>query len=255
MSRFGLRSLRDPLLLALFGIALQAALPAFAQTCSSTPPVNKPGWPKNQAVKAYIDPAIQGDARTAVVQAFQNWNTANQSNGSGVTYTISATQPTSGATFTVSYVNSIIANGTPTRASTAITQSTSTNITLSAATTIDVHVTSYAAVLETMAHEIGHPAGFADCPNCAPADSVMGPAQFDANNPSTFNQTDGRATAPTACDNQTLKTNDYPPPPPSGGGGGGGGGTGGSCIEGELVTPEECVGTCGGFVDGDFCDV
>ncbi|MEA2693856.1 MAG: hypothetical protein QOJ16_3243 [Acidobacteriota bacterium] len=48
------------------------------------------------------------------------------------------------------------------------------------------------------------------------------------------------------------------PPPPVGGGGGGGGfggGGGSSCREGDLVTPDECVSSCHGFVSGDYCYV
>jgi len=48
-----------------------------------------------------------------------------------------------------------------------------------------------------------------------------------------------------------------PPPPPTGGGGGGGtgGGSRASCNEGDLVTPEQCVTDCGGYVDGQYCYV
>lgn len=46
-----------------------------------------------------------------------------------------------------------------------------------------------------------------------------------------------------------------PPPPPPGGGGNDPGSGGGPCQYGQLVTPEECVYYCGGFVDGDYCDV
>lgn len=213
------------LALSIAGLRLSEHV-AYGQTCSSTntAQVNKKGWTKGQTVTVYIDPAIQGDARRAIEQAFNNWNAANQSNNSNVSYTFSTTAPTSGTYFTVSYASQVTtSSGTPVRALTSTT-SDSSDVTTSAATRLDQRMTNYDAVLETMSHEIGHPAGFGDCSSCAPSDSVMSLVPYEPNDPSTYNQAYGRATSPTACDNQNLQQTNYPTG--STGGGGGGGSTG-----------------------------
>lgn len=238
------------LLLLLFVVFV--GLPAYAQTCTATnsPTVNKTGWNRNQPVSVYIDPAITGDARRGVEQAFRNWNTANQSNNSGVSYTFTNTRPAAGAygTFTVSSAPQVTdTDGSRVRAQ-ASTTPDANGMTTSASVVIDQVMTNYEAVLETMSHEIGHPAGFGHCPTCAPGDSVMAQVPYDPNDPASFNRTYGRATSPTNCDNQTLQQTNYPycnPPAMStctwdwstcscypGTGGGGGGGYGGGDTSG-----------------------
>jgi hypothetical protein len=247
MKFINLRASRTLLIfLAVLFVGLRASdEAAYGQTCNSTnsPQVIRTGWTRDMPVTVYIDPAIQGDARRGVEQAFRNWNTANQSNNSGVSYTFSTTPPASGAYFTVSYANQIIGtNGSPVRAQTATTTD-GNGVTTSAAASLDQHMTNYDAVLEAMSHEIGHPAGFGHCATCAPGDSVMAQVPYDPNDPATYNQAYGRATTPTGCDNQTLQQTNYPycSPPPfanctwdfstcscfPGTGGGGGGGYGG----------------------------
>jgi hypothetical protein len=235
------------LLFAILFVGLSASdQAAYAQTCTATntATVNKTGWNRDQPVSVYIDPAITGDARRGVEQAFRNWNTANQSNNSGVSYTFTNTAPAAGAygTFTVSYSPQITGtDGTRVRAQ-ASTTPNANGVTTSASAVIDQVMTNYDAVLETMSHEIGHPAGFGHCGTCAPGDSVMAQVPYDPDDPATFNQAYSRATSPTGCDNQALQQTNYPycsPPPFSSctwdwstcscypGTGGGGGGLGG----------------------------
>lgn len=75
---------------------------------------------------------------------------------------------------------------------------------------LDDSMTNPAAILETMSHEIGHPAGFGHC-SCAVGESVMSLTNYDANDPASMNQARGRATTPTACDNANMKDNVYGP--------------------------------------------
>lgn len=186
------------------------SLDATAQTCtqSNSPPVNKSGWLKGTTVQVYIDPSIPGpdpvtgqDQRGAVIQAFNNWSAASGSNGnnSGVTYTIVNSPPSGSNTFTVTSGTLSGLRGDTTSSLDAYGH------TVGARTTIDSRVTDPAAILEVMAHEIGHPAGFGDCTSCAPADSVMALGATD------YNQVLGRPTSPSQCDNQALQQTDYPP--------------------------------------------
>jgi hypothetical protein len=214
MSALRPRFAQSFVVLAVLFAGLQASVPAaFSQTCgpNNTPQITRSGWQRHQTVTVYIDPAIQGDARLGVEQAFDNWNAANAANNSGVTYTVSATPPAAGtASFTVSYANQIIGtNGSPVRAQTSTTLDAN-GVTTSAAARLDIHMTDFDAVLEAMSHEIGHPAGFGHCPTCTVVDSVMAQPPYDPNDPDTYNVAYGRPTSPTPCDNQTLQTNNYP---------------------------------------------
>ncbi len=61
---------------------------ASAQTCplGQSTPIEGLGFPPGYKVQVYIDPAITGDRRNSVVQAFNNWEAASFSNGSNITY-------------------------------------------------------------------------------------------------------------------------------------------------------------------------
>ncbi len=104
--------------------------------------------------------------------------------------------------------------------------------TTSASTSLDPLVVDPAAVLEVMAHEIGHPAGLGDCPTCAATASVMG------NGPprGEYNTVVGRPTTPSPCDSNKLQSADYPycnPP------------VNGSCV---IWDPNPC--TCNQYFGG-----
>jgi len=192
------------LLILMLCLGLSFAAEAGAQTCTTTntPPVNKAGWIKGSTVQVYIDPAITGDRRSAVVDAFSNWSAAASANNSGVTYTIVNSPPAAGT-------NSFTVNNTqptePVRAET-VTSFDQYGHSIGAQTSLDPRVTDPAAIREVMAHEIGHPAGFGECTSCAPGDSVMAPGPPQGQ----FNTVVGRPTSPSACDNQKLQQTDYP---------------------------------------------
>lgn len=182
---------------------------ASAQNCtnSNTAPVNKKGWAQGAEVPVYIDPAVQDDRRNAVIDAFTNWNGANSGagNNSRVHYTIVNTPPPSGTGYVVHDGTLTSDPGTIKRGNTT-TSPDASGTTVGANTTIDSRVTSYDAVLEVMAHEIGHPAGFGDCTNCQIGDSVM---SLGMSITPDYNTVTGQSTSPTPCDNQALKNTDY----------------------------------------------
>lgn len=223
-----------------------------AQTCTTqnSPGVYQPGWIKGTTVQVYIDPAITGDQRNAVVQAFTNWGNAGGTDGnnSRVTYTIvNSPPPASSYSFIVTSTAPVTYPGTRAETGNTVDQY---GYTLQAQTSLDPRVTDPAAVLEVMSHEIGHPAGLDDCLTCAPGDSVMGPGPPQGQ----YNTVVGRPTSPSPCDNQRLQQADYPYcSPPVGGdcavwdpntctcnqynGGGGGGGSEPGGGGGDYCTP------------------
>ena|SRR5258708_1905107 len=77
-------SLRFWLAAILTGFSLALGAPTIeAQNCTSqnSAQVENGGWIKGAEVQVYIDPAITGDQRNAVKQAFTNWNGANGTDG------------------------------------------------------------------------------------------------------------------------------------------------------------------------------
>src|SRR5437899_2402907 len=163
-------------------------------TSGHVAPVNHRGWPQGMTVKVYIDPAITGDRRLAVVTAFNNWTQSRGSNGSNVSYQIISAPPPPNTGFT-------IVNQEPPsrdRAETFTWTDDNTGNTMYAKTYLSPDMTNPDAVLEAMSHEIGHPEGFGHCDNCAPSESVMATRDRYNNN----NDVIGRATSPTQCDNE-----------------------------------------------------
>lgn len=202
------------LLLVLLGVGNGQPCPT-----NGTPAIMRAGWERGTQVSVYINPSITGDARNGVVQAFDNWSAANSrsNNNSVVTYAFTTTVPTSGVGnyIIVMHDGNIIdpITGQRVRAAASTSVSTSFGHTVNAGIRLDPLVTSYGAALEAMSHEIGHPAGFGHCTGsgCTAASSVMTPVVQGG--PSAFNNTFGRATSPTPCDNTTLRDWSYPPDP------------------------------------------
>lgn len=135
-----------------------------AQSCN--PPLDSTirGWTSYTTV--YYDVSgLSGSARTQAISAFNKWNAANQSNGSGVQFQpANASHP---ANFTVQAGS---AGGYP--ASSAIAR-TGAGIVTGNTTTIDINNTNlydpsqpgYDTVIEkVMLHEIGHTMGLGDMP-------------------------------------------------------------------------------------------
>lgn len=135
---------------------------------AQTADVNKMGWPQGSTVSVYIDPAITGPRRDAVVEAFYNWTQSSALNGSQVTYQIVSQPPPTGTGFQV--LNQSPSGGV--RATTFMGYSSNGN-TSSAVTELSPGITNSNAVLEAMSHEVGHPAGFGHCDLCAPSESIM----------------------------------------------------------------------------------
>lgn len=171
-------------------------------------PLNYPGWPQGTTVDVYIDPSIPGYSK--VKTAFNNWTANSAANGTGVTYNFvnNPLPEHTGYTVLNQHPSEDVREHTDTFPSTGTT--------LWAVTQLSPSMTNPAAVLEAMSHAIGHPAGFGDCGDCAPSDSVM------ATQIMYFHDNDviGRATSPTPCDNQQLYLLNHPDcrPAPEGGG-------------------------------------
>jgi hypothetical protein len=187
---------------------------AFGQTCSSFAQVNKSGFRRGAQISVYIDPALQGAARTAAEQAFRNWNTANAlaNNGSQVHFNFVTTPPPAGTGITVGYANVISpdVNGNNTARASAQTHYDGDGFSIGANILLHNAMTDPAAVLETMSHEIGHPMGFGHC-SCGNNESVMSLVNYDPSSAASMNTAYGRATAPTDCDNANARDNAYGP--------------------------------------------
>jgi hypothetical protein len=188
------------------------------------------GWPKNTAVTVYIDASLSSQ-RAAISNAFANWS--NKA-GTGVTFTVSASAPPTGAQPNNTWIVSGI-GGTA-----ALTSWPPGTITL-ATTTYPTSVPPEVAV-QLMAHEIGHTFYMGDCNTPADASCVNQTVMEKPSTPSS-------ATSPTSdCDvnaiwvNSGGNTGAYGTGSSGGGGGGDGGGT---------VCNNPCGSTC---LDGAVCD-
>jgi hypothetical protein len=259
LPRFTKSLLAAAFLVAFAGLAHTSA---FGQTCSAnnTAIVDRGGWSRGSTVNVFIDTNnMSADAQQAVRDAFANWQAAGSQNGSNVTFNFTTTRPTSGVGtwVTVSTATNITdpATGGRVRAQTNNTNDTNTGEELRAGIRFDDVMTNYAAVLESMVHEIGHTFGFNHCDTCGITESVMARTPYDPNDPSTYNVAYGKPTSPTDCDNYKLHAMNYPDCGADtsyfcsqnggswngltctcdygGGGGGGGGGYGGGGSYGE----------------------
>lgn len=186
---------------------------AFGQSCSalSTPSVDKRGWKKGEPVSVYINPYFTGEARQAIVNAFNIWNTANQLNNSGVVFTFPTTPPGAGAKFFVNPGTDLRDPERPKdriRAKTDTYTDPTTGFNTSAVAYLEKLMTDPGAIFETTVHEIGHPAGLGHCTNsgCTSQTSIMTPVVKRSLDPTAnFNEIYGRVTSPTACDNKVLE--------------------------------------------------
>lgn len=197
-------------------LAGPAVTDAWARACGSGATVPRlpgtAGRPANANVQVYIDPGVVGDARAGVIDAFNEWQTANGpgGNGSGVTFTFIDSEPEPGVDY---HVVRPQAPGGGIRGQTDA-YPTSSGVIFGASTRLDPAVTSRAAAREVMTHEIGHGMGLGDCTTCATTDSVMAGAPAGTGP----NTVVGRPTSPTACDNASVVA--APAPGETGGGGG-----------------------------------
>lgn len=199
------RRVRSPLF-AILTLLLGKNLLAQNCTSANSPPMLDHGWSKGRTISVYIDSNYTPAQYNAIAVAFNNWNSANGTNGnnSQITYVFTSSQGS--ADFTV-------ISTTPTahpefRAETRMPID-SLDHTIRADTKIAPTETDPAVLTEIMAHEIGHPQGLDDCYSCSTSDSLMSHGALPGNN------LVGRPTSPTPCDNKNVQTN-YPnciPPP------------------------------------------
>lgn len=192
--------------------------PVLAQSNCAYPPVSansqRVAWSQNAAVQVNIDPSFSSEQRAGIVQAFNNWQSANGTTGnqSGVTFTFTynSTAVSGTDTFQVNYQNPPTVDPNQSgRGATAL--SSGANSLSSATTYLSPNVTLRQAVTEVMVHEIGHAFGLDDCPDCFLQDSVMGLAPVGSDP----NRT-GRAVSPTNCDNGAVtRAGGYPQPTPT----------------------------------------
>src|SRR5438552_3506967 len=171
--------LLSALVLAAFG---HSALLAFMQnsTTCPTPKYLKNQWPQNSTV--YYDTAGLDDAqKSAADQALKDWNTANQTNGSGIVFSPATAQNPANLVFGN---NSVIVPGTSTSCTPSSTQgalecasvpsgssnNSSAAIVFNRSATIkdsnppqpvyDPNAANYTTFLQKVArHEIGHTMG------------------------------------------------------------------------------------------------
>lgn len=199
-----------------FGIALGCILnlDAKAQNCTSSnsPAVVQAGFPRNTQVQVYISPnppnanGFTQSQINAIRTAFGNWQNASGINNSGVTFNFVTTMPPAGTyQWLVGHEQPTVTPGT--RAESGVPVTDAAGNAQQAVTVIDPRVTDPAALIDVMAHEIGHPMGFADCNSCTATDSVMGAGNKRSDY---WNGTSGRPTSPTNCDSQRLQEANYP---------------------------------------------
>jgi hypothetical protein len=206
-------------LLFFVGFSYLSSNNASGQTCPANGSANiqSAGWQKGTTVSVFIEPGLTGDARRAAEQAFTNWNAASGTNNSAVTYSFTTTRPTSGVGnyLIVGYGTNLTdaATGNQVRAQATYNSDPTSGHTTRGGIRIDESMTNFDAVLETMVHEIGHPAGLGHCTGsgCTPSSSVMTLVVVNPPTAANFNRSYGRSTVPTACDNQTLMVSNYPP--------------------------------------------
>lgn len=200
-----------------FGIMFNF-VPSFdveAQNCTAqnSPAVAEAGFPRGTAVQVYIPtnpPNTNGFSQAqinALSTAFNNWQNASGANNSGVTFTFVNTMPPAG-TYQWLVGHEPPVQNPRARAETQTSLTDAAGNAQQAVTLIDPHVTSTDALLDLMAHEIGHPMGLDDCLTCSPSDSVMGAGIKQRSD--YWNGTSGRPTSPTACDTQRLQQGNYP---------------------------------------------
>jgi hypothetical protein len=201
-----------------------------AQNCVN-PNVQGPGFafPQGREINVHVNSGPNQFTPTDIAclqTAFNNWNTANGNNWSGVHFTVTAsTTPvvtTDGnghvSSATADYVYQVnrsteaVTGVGVTGGQTATTAQSSERV--NAFTNIHPNVTNCTALTQTMAHEIGHVMGLGECSGCSAAgQSVMMPAgclQYNSTGQCIsldYNNTTLGLSGPTSCDNNVVHTN------------------------------------------------
>ena len=166
-------------------------------------------WAQNTHVRVNISSSFSADQQREIRQAFLNWQ-SNPNTDAGVTFAFTY-DPFIGFTAGAVQVNHEAPppDGNEQPVAQTDTQLNSTNTHLQSAI-IRVHpsVTNLTALLEAMAHEIGHLYGLNDCPDCCPVRHTMTSAPFSCQVPCTksayFNDVTQGTSSPSTCDANTL---------------------------------------------------
>lgn len=153
--------------------------------------------------------------------AFDNWNTANSTNGSGVVFTVTHSNVPVASNNPPGVVGAGVAaqinSGTPSNAHAG----GNTDVLGDSSgvggyyTIINPGTTNCTALTQTMAHEIGHMMGLKDCEDCDSGTSVMNGVPCDQQGNCDLNDTTEGATTPSSCDNDSVRDFMNPPPTPT----------------------------------------
>ncbi|HKR01097.1 MAG TPA: hypothetical protein VJT09_10515 [Pyrinomonadaceae bacterium] len=200
-----------------------------AQCATPASQTKKQAWPQGANITVNIDPTYNTEQRNAIVQSFQNWQTAGGSagNNSGVrfSFTYNSTPPSMtppAGTYNVQVWNRDSPRDSGYGGDNAVANN-GTNA-ISQEIWINTKTTDPCALAQTAAHEIGHGFGLGDCSDCADGSSVMVEGNDGYNS---LNGTYG----PTTCDNNTVKSVAQYPATKTVSTSSGGGGTKGSNIQ------------------------
>ena len=199
---------------------------SYGQTSQQCPPVDRNSWPQGSTVQVTIDPNMPQAEQDAIRRAMGKWNTANQSNGSRITFTET---PTAGAP-TLTFQNGSNPRVDPNTGQTVYAaartsgQVANTNTPLTSATiTLDPTLRAgvdpndpagFSSMIEKLTlHETGHTMGLGHPPQPSSQASVMngGVGVNDSSNNQSINITQ--------CDQSAVSSQPkfqppHCPPPP-----------------------------------------
>lgn len=181
------------------------------------------GWAKGATV--YYDVSSlpggpTGKAQVNAVKAFNAWNTANSTNGSGVNFQPSSAQNPATFTVVVGTAGGNVAQVTPNAPSGTVI-SAAAEINLNNTTLFDPNVTGYSdAILKAMLHEIGHTMGLDDMPLPTPTGHCGGQSAgqsiMNAYCGTPNDSADNMPTRVKDCDNRSVTNNpQYATPTPT----------------------------------------
>lgn len=158
-------------------------------------------WPRGTRVVVNVSPAFlpADGSRQAIEAAFRHWEDAGSAarNGSGVTFVFTyEAQPVPRA-FLFQVRRGRITSGGQAR---TVMSSAPIGV-LTAVCVVDDRVTDPVALVNVLAHEIGHTFGLAECDPCDMGSSVM--TRFNGD----FNDIKSGRNSPSECDDAAVRAN------------------------------------------------